>query len=305
VDGLYIWEFVINLDYEWSVIRGRRPYRRTIWLYSFTRVATLAAIITNTIGFDASRSINCQFWFSFTVTTGNGAIAAASLLIVLRVIAIWNRNRIVFAIAMTAWVASVSCIMRAIVRLHSAWSPTSRHCVVSNSIDEKINIIVTTSTDIVLLLIMLVGLLRQRFREGGASSLSRFLWSQGLIWLLLATIGHLPAVVLVSLNLNAPLNLMFRASNVISVSIAATRMYRSLADYNTHYKMPKNVLTAFQTNRTRPALTPIRFNWTELSAHRDTEQYRAARTLAGDSVESGITMPVETTALGTSSHDIM
>ncbi|KAH9958760.1 hypothetical protein BC827DRAFT_549870 [Russula dissimulans] len=208
VDGLYIWEFVINLDYEWSVIRGRRPYRWTIWLYSFTRVAALGAIITNTIGFDTSRPINCQFWFTFTVTTGNGAVAAASLLIVLRVIAIWNRNRIVFAIAMSAWVANVSCIMQAIVRLHSSWSPTSRYCVVSNSIDSKINIIVTFSTDIVLLLIMLVGLLRRRFREGGASSLSRFLWAQGLIWLLLATIGHVPAVVFVSLNLNAPLNLV-------------------------------------------------------------------------------------------------
>lgn len=26
------WEFFINLDYEWSVIRGRRPYRWTIWV---------------------------------------------------------------------------------------------------------------------------------------------------------------------------------------------------------------------------------------------------------------------------------
>jgi hypothetical protein len=28
------WEFVINLDYEWSVIRGRRQYLRTIWVRS-------------------------------------------------------------------------------------------------------------------------------------------------------------------------------------------------------------------------------------------------------------------------------
>jgi len=26
------WEFMITLDYEWSVIRGRRPYRWTIWV---------------------------------------------------------------------------------------------------------------------------------------------------------------------------------------------------------------------------------------------------------------------------------
>lgn len=28
------WEFVTTLDYEWDVIRGRRPYRWTIWVSS-------------------------------------------------------------------------------------------------------------------------------------------------------------------------------------------------------------------------------------------------------------------------------
>jgi hypothetical protein len=26
------WEVFINLDYEWTVIRGHRPYRWTIWV---------------------------------------------------------------------------------------------------------------------------------------------------------------------------------------------------------------------------------------------------------------------------------
>jgi hypothetical protein len=29
---LFRWEFFTTLDYEWSVIRGRRPYRWTIWV---------------------------------------------------------------------------------------------------------------------------------------------------------------------------------------------------------------------------------------------------------------------------------
>ncbi len=28
------WEFFTNLDYEWDAIRGRRPYRWTIWVCS-------------------------------------------------------------------------------------------------------------------------------------------------------------------------------------------------------------------------------------------------------------------------------
>jgi len=26
------WEFVTSLNYEWSVIRGRQPYRRAVWV---------------------------------------------------------------------------------------------------------------------------------------------------------------------------------------------------------------------------------------------------------------------------------
>jgi len=28
------WEFVTTLDYEWSIIRKRRPYQWTIWVSS-------------------------------------------------------------------------------------------------------------------------------------------------------------------------------------------------------------------------------------------------------------------------------
>lgn len=60
MDGLYLWEFLINLDYEWSVVCGHRPYRWTIWVYSLTRVAGLVAIILNLVGLDVTTKVNCQ-----------------------------------------------------------------------------------------------------------------------------------------------------------------------------------------------------------------------------------------------------
>ncbi|KAH9962356.1 hypothetical protein BC827DRAFT_1197903 [Russula dissimulans] len=30
--GLYIWEFITHLNYEWSVVQGHCPYHWTIWL---------------------------------------------------------------------------------------------------------------------------------------------------------------------------------------------------------------------------------------------------------------------------------
>jgi hypothetical protein len=85
VDGIFIWEFFTTLDYEWDVIRGHRPYRWTIWVYSLTRVSTLLAVILNMVGFDTTVPINCQVWVTSEVIFAYLALATASLLIVLRV----------------------------------------------------------------------------------------------------------------------------------------------------------------------------------------------------------------------------
>jgi len=75
------WEFFTTLDYELDILRGRRPYRWTIWvrirgrlmalvthapefplrqIYSFTRVATLVAVILNFVALDTTTPIDCQ-----------------------------------------------------------------------------------------------------------------------------------------------------------------------------------------------------------------------------------------------------
>ncbi|KAH9954858.1 hypothetical protein BC827DRAFT_922722 [Russula dissimulans] len=158
--------------------------------------------------------------------------------------------------------------------LRGEWSPTANACTLSNATSTKLNIVVSLSSDIVLLLIMLVGLLRWRLGEGGPSSMSRFLWTQCLLWLLLVAIGHVPPVVLLSLN-------MFWTPALITLSIAATRTYRSLADFgsrDTIISFPK--ISGFTVSENNQLVTaPIRFNRMEVSVHTDREQYRVSRAL--------------------------
>jgi len=124
LNGLFIWEFVISVDYEWSVIRGHRQYRWTIWIYSLTRVCTLIAVILNMLGLDSSSPINCQLWIIFELIFSYSAFAGASLLIVLRIIAIWDRNRIAVAIAICAWITNIGFLVHTIALIHATWAPT-------------------------------------------------------------------------------------------------------------------------------------------------------------------------------------
>ncbi|KAF8260102.1 hypothetical protein EI94DRAFT_937086 [Lactarius quietus] len=195
------WEFVITLDYEWSVTRGQRPYRWTIWIYSLTRLCALMTIILNMIGFDSSTPIKCQLWIIFELIFTCLAFGGATFLIVLRIIAIWKKDRIVMAIAICAWIANFGLFIHDIARIHARWTLTSSVCEVLNPETPKITIIGLLVTEVVLLLTLLIGLLRLRV-HGTMFALGQFLWKQGLIWLFMAIVSELPAVVFVFLNLN-------------------------------------------------------------------------------------------------------
>jgi len=229
--GLYFWEFVTTLDYEWSVIRGRRPYRRTIWIYSVTRMSTLVSVILHLVSFDVTARYNCEAQYAFHGFLGYLAIAAASLLMVFRIIAIWKMERFVIAIVAGVWVANVGFMIQSVARIRTSWIPESGTCGMTNIHTMKLNLIVTLITDIALLLIMLIGLLRRGFNEPDVFRLGRLMWRQGLIWFFLATIAEVPPVVFISLNLNTPFDAMFQIPAMITLSIAATRIYRSLVDF--------------------------------------------------------------------------
>jgi len=158
-------------------------------------------------------------------------VITASLLIVLRIIAIWNKNRFIVAIAITIWFINAAFLTQGAARLRAAWSPAKKGCVslhTENSVESLVNLLVT---DLALLCIMLVGLLRIRHGGSSAYGMTQLLWKQGVIWLLLATVAEVPPVVFIALDLNGPFNIMFQPPTWITMTIAATRIHRSLVDF--------------------------------------------------------------------------
>ncbi|KAI0294360.1 hypothetical protein BC826DRAFT_341273 [Russula brevipes] len=174
--GIFLWEFFTTLDYEWSIIRGRRPYRWTIWIYSLTRLAGLMSVILNIVGMSVSTPFNCQLWIVFQVFFCRTAGAAGSLLIVLRIIAIWNRNKYAMVTALGLFGINVAFSIQGNARVRAKWDDARLAC--SN--------------------------------EDSRFGLSQLLWKQGLLWLLLATAAEVPPAVFILLNLNDQFNIIFQ-----------------------------------------------------------------------------------------------
>ncbi|KAH9956525.1 hypothetical protein BC827DRAFT_752812 [Russula dissimulans] len=276
--GLYMWEFVTTLGYEWSIIRGHRPYRWTIWIYSLTRVAALMGVILSLVGDDVTAPYNCEIENIFQFGFGYLAVASASLLMVLRIIAIWNKNRIITAVVITVWMINVLFLIYGITQIRATWTPDESTCSVLNIESNKSNVIVTFSTDIVLLVIMLIGLLRLGFHERSTfGGIGHLLWRQGLIWLLIATLAEVPPAVFICLNLNDPYNFMFTITSMVSMSIAATRTHRQLADFlSVRNDFPNNP-DRFQKNRLTLSSKPASFfpqNHMGMAIHTARERYQ-------------------------------
>ncbi|KAI0281718.1 hypothetical protein BC826DRAFT_1111201 [Russula brevipes] len=229
--GLYIWEFVLLLTMSGASFGAVVPTAGQYGsIYSLTRLTTLVAVIIITVNFDAKTPHACQVSVAYSFSVCESvALTAAELLIVLRIMAIWDRRKVVVAISIGLWVTNVSLLMHTSARVRSV-SPT---CLPRNAEIRNLQVgtISTLVTNIVLLLIMLVGLLRLRIQGVGTLSLGQLLWKQGIIWFLIASAaGALPTIFLL-LDLNDVWSVMFLFPWVISLSIAATRMHRALTDF--------------------------------------------------------------------------
>ncbi|KAN0125617.1 hypothetical protein V8E52_000824 [Russula decolorans] len=268
--GLYFWEFVTTLGYEWSVIRRHRPFRWTIWIYSTTRIFTLIAVILILVDIDDTARYSCEvktvFLFALTGT--------ASL-------AIWNKKKIIIAIAAGTWGINVIFQIQSIVRIRAVWEPAMSCSVVNWHISE-LNILVTLATDIILLLIMFFGLLRLGFHERGVFGLGRLLWKQGVIWLLVATIAEVLPAVFLCLNLNNSFNGMFLPPSMVTLSIAATRIHRYLVDYASfgytkHLSGPDSSERSSRIER-KANKVPITLSSMEVAINRTSDQDQTPQT---------------------------
>jgi len=231
--------------------------------------------ILNLFDMNTTTPINCQVWVTFTAIFGYMSLAAASLLIVLRVVAIWDKNKIVVAVAASLWVTHVAAMIQSAARLRASWSTALPGCIVFNTDGSKLNMIVFLITDLVLLLTMLGGLLRFRRAVGGTCGVGRLLWNQGVIWLLLATAAEVPPLVLIALDLNVPLDLMFQPPSLIALSIAATRMHRSLTDFVV-------VPTDMNSNVTQLHCNQTPFNRIQVTVDTSSDAYQLSRTSQHD-----------------------
>ncbi|KAH9032843.1 hypothetical protein EDB85DRAFT_1890457 [Lactarius pseudohatsudake] len=172
--GVLLWEFVVNIGFEYSVFTGRRKFRSSFLVRCVQPAQTgmrddeLKLVHTALLG-DSVVPFVQRYYYTrgIRLSKPDQLPVSASALIVLRIAAIWGLNKIAISIASAAWLANTGALIHSLAVLRGTWS--GGLCIVTNTSETKTNILVTFITDLVLLALMLIGLLRwenARQRDG-------------------------------------------------------------------------------------------------------------------------------------------
>ncbi|KAI9456859.1 hypothetical protein BJY52DRAFT_1417012, partial [Lactarius psammicola] len=132
IGSAYIWETVFTAGFELNVLRGKQPYKWTIWLYLGTRYSCLLMYIVFFI-LNNSSHVPCQPFVIANYTLPIVSWGFATLIIVLRIIAIWDRNVVVSSIALSMWLAGLGLNIRTIIIIEPMYDSILETCLTLKS----------------------------------------------------------------------------------------------------------------------------------------------------------------------------
>ncbi|KAI0952431.1 hypothetical protein AcV7_008238 [Taiwanofungus camphoratus] len=137
--------------------------------------------------------INCQALYTFNSWAGNMAILCASTSLMLRTIAIWERQLKIAIPLMILCLAHWALLWRGMFVVNASYSPTSSSCVVTSTDHVFLNItfFMTMGFDLIILLFTMLALIPLR-RDSGLWNL---LFQDGLVYFIIAFFCNaLPAI---------------------------------------------------------------------------------------------------------------
>ncbi|EJD37559.1 hypothetical protein AURDEDRAFT_173416 [Auricularia subglabra TFB-10046 SS5] len=153
-------------------------------------------------------------------------LAASSLLLVIRAVAIAKCNRWAMLVLGSLWLAEVAMQFHSLVLIRGVYVPQLFACGPTNTVVSRLYMLVSFVLHFVCLALVLFILLRIP-----GDGLCHLLLSQGIVYFVVSMLGFTSSSVLLVLNLNDGMNLSLQVPTLAALAICATRMYRGLVIY--------------------------------------------------------------------------
>jgi len=178
---------------------------------------------------NVSSPVNCQALYTWNQFGGNTSMGAASTLLMLRTVAVWNKKLYIIIPLGLISAGQWGILLHGVTTVKAFADPTTGACVVAQVQGLFLNLVYlwTMFTDLIVLILTLVGLLI----TPGRSQLWRLLLGDGILYFLVAFLANtIPAVSLL-LNLNPVMNLMFSIPAIALSTSVACRSFVRLSEF--------------------------------------------------------------------------
>ncbi|KAF8840542.1 hypothetical protein BDN67DRAFT_903296 [Paxillus ammoniavirescens] len=233
--GLYAWEFVVSLDFDWAVLTGKKKFRWPMTFYFAGRYLLLFAMIGTLIGVDTPVEVNCKALYAFSQFAGDAAVGLACINLSLRTIAIWSHDKWIIGILVFIVLGHWSLILRG-VPVSAMWVPGVGCAIVEgNTTNAAATFIYSMCFDFVVLCLTAYKLAWTPRRTGSFmlhTKLVRMIFSDGLVYFIIAFLANLNATVFMILNLNGVMSVLFNPPAVIASTIVASWAVRRLYNFD-------------------------------------------------------------------------
>ncbi|KDQ09991.1 hypothetical protein BOTBODRAFT_36610 [Botryobasidium botryosum FD-172 SS1] len=225
--GLYTWEVLGSLRFEWQVISGKKKFTWLMVVYFLCKYSLLMCLIVVNIATGVSTEVNCGALYTFSQIAGNTAIGTTSALLMFRTFAIWSTKKYIVIPLCVLFLGQWALLLHGYTIVKSSWSPEAMACVVYTKPEIiKAIYVYTMLFDLTVLLLSIAGLLLSPARSG----LWGLLFTDGVIYFIASFTAYLFPVVFAYLNLNPAMNIICPVPASVCSGIVACRLFVRLSD---------------------------------------------------------------------------
>ena len=232
--GLYAWEFLCTLEFDWAIVTGKTRFRWPLLLYFASRYILLFGLIGIAIALDTTKPINCHALYAYIQFSCDAAAGLASIIFSLRTIAIWSRTKWIISLFVPIIIGQWILILRSVIVLESTYIPGWACAIVSENTTMSAAIFLySTCFNLITFLLSVYKLNSIRGdEENTAHRLSEMMCTDGLIYFVVAIAFNAVAAALTLVNWNIIMNVIFSVPAVIMPTVAASRLVRRLGDHS-------------------------------------------------------------------------
>lgn len=228
--GVYVWEWLVSLDFDWQFITGKKQFRWPMVFYFANRYSLLFALIGITVALNLTTKVDCQSLYTFNALFGNAAIGFASINLSLRTMAVWSRKWYIVVPLVVLILGNWSLLMHG-VNLKTVWVE-KQGCVIitTNTTVLAATFIYGMAFDFVVMSLTAIKLLQPT--SGTRSRLGELIFRDGLIYFIVAFLSNVVATTLMLLNLNPVMSIIANVPAAIVSTIVACRAVRRLSNFS-------------------------------------------------------------------------